>query len=262
MESLRRNELLELISYLDLNDIEKIAILSKSHFGMIQKNIKNILDKYGVKLFKKASSNILIAKYTVICSKMLSIKSIKELEATYEQINTILLAHQVTERVLIEYINEYKRDEIYDLDWKNMSINGILSESFIRGYQDKLWWYFIFKYQKLSESFIIEFMHKADENDNYGYSLISEYQKLSELFIREYQNKLYLPYIFSYQKISESFARELLNGNIISIKNLLRWAATSSHNKILRPLLEEYRDKKYPDLVINYQLYKSGSYNI
>ena len=63
-------------------------------------------------------------------------------------------------------------------------------------------WYYISRYQKLSEGFIREF--KGSVN----WYRISEYQKLSEGFIREFKGSVDWYHISIYQKLSEGFIRE------------------------------------------------------
>jgi len=88
------------------------------------------------------------------------------------------------------------------IDWFYISEYQKLSEGFILEFQDKVDWVLISEYQKLSEGFILEFKDKVD------WYYISEYQKLSENFIREFQDRVYWEYISKYQKLSENFIRE------------------------------------------------------
>ena len=72
------------------------------------------------------------------------------------------------------------------INWSCVSLDGNLSEDFIRKFQDKVNWTYITRYQKLSESFIEEFQDKID------WRYISYYQILSENFIRKFSDKLIL----------------------------------------------------------------------
>ena len=73
---------------------------------------------------------------------------------------------------------------------------------FINGSMSENDWFWISRFQKLSESFIREFQDKV----NWGG--ISECQKLSEDFIREFQDKVSWYRISRYQELSESFREE------------------------------------------------------
>ena len=59
-----------------------------------------------------------------------------------------------------------------------------LSESFIRKFRDKVWWYNISYYQVLSEDFIREFKDKVD------WRCISKKQNLSKDFKKEFKDKI------------------------------------------------------------------------
>ena len=67
-----------------------------------------------------------------------------------------------------------------DFNWYDWMFyyNNILTEDFIREFQDKVDWEYISIYQNLSEDFIKEFQNKVN------WRIISKYQKLSEDFIR------------------------------------------------------------------------------
>lgn len=68
--------------------------------------------------------------------------------------------------------------------WNHISEHQVLSEEFIRKYQNKVNWIYISVYQKLSEDFIREFQRKV------FWPFIFKYQKLSEDFIKEFQDKI------------------------------------------------------------------------
>jgi hypothetical protein len=70
---------------------------------------------------------------------------------------------------------------------------------FIEKYKDKVDWYYISKYQNLSEDFIEKYKDKLDWN------CISRYQNLSEPFIEKYKDKLDWECISAYQNLSEPF---------------------------------------------------------
>ena len=83
----------------------------------------------------------------------------------------------------------------------------ILSEDFIREFQDKVNWKLISQYQTLSENFIREFKDKVD------WDSISRYQRLSEEFIEEFKNKIYWNKLFKYNEkvnLSKEFKRKYI----------------------------------------------------
>src|SRR5574344_1767555 len=105
----------------------------------------------------------------------------------------------------LEFLNKELNanyESLEEVNWYYISKYQKLSEDFIREFQDKVYWNRISIYQKLSEDFIREFQNKVD------WISISIYQKLSEDFIREFQNEIDWDYISLYQKLSEDFIRE------------------------------------------------------
>jgi len=107
---------------------------------------------------------------------------------------------------IFEEIKEIIKKEKLDIDLKQ-------NEKYIvKEFQDKVDWYNISHYQKLSESFIREFQDKVD------WSRISIHQILSESFIREFQDKVEWELINKNKKIiktkkfQELINRELLIG--------------------------------------------------
>jgi hypothetical protein len=88
-------------------------------------------------------------------------------------------------------------------------INKLNLNCTIDEFENKVDWYWISYYQKLSEEFIREFENKVDWN------CISRSQNLSEEFIREFKNEVNWGNISTYQKLSESFIKEF--------KNKVRW---------------------------------------
>lgn len=91
----------------------------------------------------------------------------------------------VTDKIIL--IRELSLDEVFE---------------YIRENKDKVNWYYISKYQKLSEDFIREFQDKVD------WDSISADQKLSEDFIREFEDRVNWGCLSEYQKLSEDFIRE------------------------------------------------------
>ena len=86
---------------------------------------------------------------------------------------------------------------------KNLNINYIINNQiilfkFIQIHTNVNWYDVSYKYI-LSENFIRKFQNKV----NWDY--ISEYQILSENFIGEFQDKVNWWYILNFQKLSEKF---------------------------------------------------------
>jgi len=103
--------------------------------------------------------------------------------------------------VTSEYIlsDDFIRKYQDDLKWTKVSWSQPLSESIIREFQDKVNWTLITSEQKISENFIREFSHKV----NWNY--LSWAQKLSEDFIEEFADKVNWLRISAYQELSEEF---------------------------------------------------------
>jgi hypothetical protein len=99
----------------------------------------------------------------------------------------------------------------------------------IKKFKDKVSWYYISKYQKLSENFIREFKDKV----NWGF--ISLYQKLSEDFIREFKDKVDWYCISSNQKLSEDF--------IIEFKDKVNWDFISEYQKLSPKFRKKFKIK-------------------
>jgi len=75
-------------------------------------------------------------------------------------------------------------------------INKMLNTNYLtfKSFEDKVNWYTISKYQKLSEDFIEKYQDKVD------WDYISKFQKLSEDFIEKYQDKVNWYRISSYRE--------------------------------------------------------------
>jgi len=158
-----------------------------------------------------------------------------------------------------DFIREFQ-DKV---DWDYISINQILSENFIREFKDKVDWHWISKYQTLSEEFIREFQDKV-----YWY-YISAYQILSEEFIREFQDKVNLYYISAYQILSEDFIREfkdkvdwdyifihqILSGDFIrEFKDKVNWYYISEYQTLSEDFIREFKDKVDWYCISKYQI--------
>ena len=132
-------------------------------------------------------------------------------------------------------IKEFK-DKV---NWYNISQYQKLSENFIREFKDKVDWYRISQYQKLSENFIREFKDKIDWN------YISQSQKLSTTFIREFKDKVDWYNISKYQKLSTNFIREF--------KDKVDWYNISTYQKLSENFIREFKDKVNWNMISTYQ---------
>jgi len=115
------------------------------------------------------------------------------------------------------------------VNWYYISRYQKLSEKFIREFQDKVNWDDISYDQKLSEKFIIEFQDKVKWYD------IFIFQKLSEKFIREFKDKVNWYYISRCQKLSEKFIREF--------QDEVDWHYISYYQKLSEKFIREFKDK-------------------
>ena len=114
--------------------------------------------------------------------------------------NTLIMG-EVKEEDLKRYI-ESTNDPI---DWELISMYAVLSEDFIREYQNKLNWTTLSICQMMSEEFIDEFSDKV----NWRY--IVSCQHISESFVKTHMDKIspYLKDLTPNPHISESFAEKV-----------------------------------------------------
>jgi hypothetical protein len=77
----------------------------------------------------------------------------------------------------------------------------MLSDYFIRDFQDKVDWHYISGSFPLTENFIEEFQDKIN------WESVSKYQNLTEDFIKKHQDKVDWKWISRYQVLSEDFIR-------------------------------------------------------
>ena len=126
----------------------------------------------------------------------------------------------------------YVRKSHNFLDWKILSKTKI-SETIIREFKDKVYWYDISFFQTLSEDFIREFKDKVDWNN------ISYKQKLSEDFIREFKDKVNW-YNISYNMI---FSKKF----IIMFESILKKKKVycCSINKFVKVIFLQRKIKKF-----------------
>jgi hypothetical protein len=111
-------------------------------------------------------------------------------------------------------MNEYRQNLLKEIgiikneseigfkSWYEISENKILSEEFIREFQDNLIWGPIWINKKFSEDFIREFERKVN------WFLISKNQKLSEDFIRDFQMKVDWFAVSAIQQLTDNFITE------------------------------------------------------
>ena len=127
----------------------------------------------------------------------------------------------------------------HSINWKSISCDYNLSESFIEKFKDKLDWFYISIYQKLSEPFIEKYHDKVD------WFYISSCQLLSESFIEKYQNLLDWHDISIYQKLSEPF--------IEKFQNKVVWYNISRYQKLSEPFIEKFKYKVFWDKISIHQ---------
>ena len=100
-------------------------------------------------------------------------------------------------------------NKITRYDWFEFSKIHLLTEEFIREFQEQLFWNLISRYSVFSEDFIREFQDRVD------WASVSLNQKLSSNFIREFKDRLYWKEI--------SIAQELTNDTLIEFKDKIHW---------------------------------------
>jgi hypothetical protein len=149
------------------------------------------------------------------------------------------------EEEIRKIINKLSKD-----DWNYISYYQMLSEDFIREFQDKVYWDNISEYQTLSEDFIREFQNKVN------WSNISFYQTLSEDFIREFKNKVDWYYIRLNEnlKVSDKFCEDF--DEKLCLYNI--WRINGKYHRTLGPAISNefwYRGQKAEN-ISNMKQYK------
>ena len=86
--------------------------------------------------------------------------------------------------LIFQELSEVLITSQHRVNWWHISRYQVLSEAFIRYFQDKVRWMFISQYQNLSEEFTREFKDKVD------WMTISQYQQFSKAFKDEFKDKL------------------------------------------------------------------------
>jgi len=134
-------------------------------------------------------------------------------------------------------LTDYSRKEfVSKINWLNVACNKeILTEEFIKEFQNKISWWAVSSYQVLSEDFIREFQDKVD------WDIISFSQDLSESFIVEFKYELDWECISQFQKLSEDF--------IINFANKIYWKKLGENYNISEECKRKF--KKAIRLAIN-----------
>lgn len=130
----------------------------------------------------------------------------------------------------------FLKKHINDLNLSFACSNQCLSEDFIKycednGYDDKLSWYLISIYQKLSEDFIEEHIEKLSLEQ------IFRYNKLSISFIKRHIFGVDLNIILKYQKYDDEFFEFVYNNEIG--KNY--WPYFAKYHKFSDDMMKKYK---------------------
>lgn len=138
--------------------------------------------------------------------------------------------------VTVDFIREYSEF----VNWRSIcSIRTSFPIEFIREFAPKLAWYYVFKYEELSEDVLRQYCHLYTE---YDWSVLSSRQELSEQFMEDFADKLNWEYISSNQEFSDEFARKHLKR--LSMKGLI-------NNKKFEPTIEFYEKYMQPKSCLN-----------
>lgn len=129
----------------------------------------------------------------------------------------------LTKDILFQIRNNYYNS------WTKIVADFILTEDFIREFQNKVNWWDISRFQYMSEDFISNYRNYIDWNN------ICTYQKLSESFIRKFYDKVNWNYICKYQKLSEDFIREF--------QDKVDWYKIVIYQKLNKEFIYEFKDK-------------------
>jgi hypothetical protein len=120
------------------------------------------------------------------------------------------ISKKINQLLILDNISKLPYNVIKDIDsvvplpWWWISRYQKLSEDFIREFQDRVDWNDISSNQKLSEGFIIEFQDKVD------WFLISGSQKLSEEFILKNIDRIDFRMILKNRQIKKPFKDKTL----------------------------------------------------
>ena len=159
-----------------------------------------------------------------VTDKIKMLEEIKDIEKFFDE-NWFNLCSNQKLSFIEKHINK--------VDWYFISKYQKLSEEFIEKYIDKVNWKFISQYQKLSEEFIDKYKDKVE------WSYISLYQTLSEEFIEKHGDKVDWNYIFMYQILSKEFSKEFIEKH----GDKVDWWYISKHQKLSEEFIDKYNDK-------------------
>lgn len=120
-------------------------------------------------------------------------------------------------------------------NWKLLSSNPNLTETFIDRYQDKLDWNNLFRNSCLTVDLIEKYLINETLQTKINWKRISENPNLTERFIEKYQNKV------DWKKISEHVC--LTINFIEKYKEKLNWKKISNNPNLTINLIEKYKNK-------------------
>ena len=121
------------------------------------------------------------------------------------ELSDFIITLSVTEKNIVSVYTQFPGIKHYPDQIKiseSVSEYQILSESFIREFQDRVDWMSVSFHPSLSEDFIRSFQ------DRVYWTSVSFHQSLSEDFIREFQDRVDWYFIRRYQSLSGSFISE------------------------------------------------------
>lgn len=147
--------------------------------------------------------------------------------------------YDVHSKEIIRDLEEYPETKSYklwidlassEIDWNEIHNKFVLSEDFIREFQDHLDWKLISKQEdELSEDFIREFQHRVDWRE------ISKHQDLSEDFIRDFEDDVDWREISKHQNLSEDFIRDF--------EDKVDWERIVKNQRLSGDFIREFQDK-------------------
>lgn len=194
------------------------------------------------------------------------------LETFISVFNTVdILKHQkLSEKFIIKLIS--RRDNYA----KSAKLNGVacqqkLSDKFIKKYKNNFNWYYVCKFQKLSESLMEECFHLLD------IATVIKYQQLSESFIEKHLDTIkdnrYFRRIAVYQIVSKNFLNKIglselkNNWNYHTLQQKVNYIKENTDYKILKDKNGPYiiawkgiRKDRYSKYNFQYRYLKGKTY--
>jgi hypothetical protein len=166
----------------------------------------------------------------------------------------LLLDSQDIDTKLI--INKLQNEEIYYINWADISCNYILTEDQMWDYRDYLHWLYIVYNDKLSEPLIEKLLNYFNfkHEDFTLFAIISNY-KLSDNFLRKYIDKFTdseWRSISVFQNLSLDFIRDF--------KDKLDWLQIYKNQELTEDFIEEMDHKTYWDVITSHQKYLSEQF--